>query len=47
MEVLDAARLAERLTWEDKEYWLHIKADSLLEKYPGKLGTEHISKSII
>ena len=33
---VDATRLAERLMWEDKEYWVHINADSLLEKYPGE-----------
>jgi hypothetical protein len=36
MEVLDATGLAERLRWEDNEYWLHFEAGSPLEKYPGK-----------
>lgn len=35
MEVLDATSLVERLNWEAKEYWLHVEADSPLEKYPG------------
>jgi len=38
MEVLDAAGLAERLRWEDKEYCLHLEAETPLEKYPGKHG---------
>jgi hypothetical protein len=37
MEVLDATGLAERLRWEDNEYWLHLEAESPFEKYPGKL----------
>ena len=36
MEVLDATSLAERLKWEAKEYWLHLEAESPLDKYPGK-----------
>jgi|TARA_R110002003_G_scaffold107_4_gene8967 hypothetical protein len=36
MEVLDATSLAERLKWEAKEYWLHLEAETPLEKYPGK-----------
>jgi hypothetical protein len=40
MEVLDATSLAERLKWEAKEYWLHLEADTPLEKYPGK-GTKY------
>jgi Xaa-Pro dipeptidase len=38
MEVLDATRLAERLKWEAKEYWVHLEAESPLDKYPGKAG---------
>jgi Xaa-Pro dipeptidase len=37
MEVLNATGLAERLRWEDNEYWLHLEAESPFEKYPGKL----------
>lgn len=37
MEVLDASSLAERLKWEAEEYWLHLEADSPLEKYPGEI----------
>jgi Xaa-Pro dipeptidase len=36
MEVLDATSLAERLKWEAKEYWLHLDAETPLDKYPGK-----------
>jgi Xaa-Pro dipeptidase len=36
MEVLDASNLAERLKWEAKEYWLHLEAETPLEKYPGE-----------
>jgi Xaa-Pro dipeptidase len=36
MEVLDATSLAERLKWEAKEYWLHLQAETPLEKYPCK-----------
>ena len=36
MEVLDATGLAERLRWEDNEYWLHLEAESPFEKYPGE-----------
>jgi Xaa-Pro dipeptidase len=36
MEVLDATTLAERLKWEAKEYWLHLEAETPLDKYPGK-----------
>jgi len=35
MEVLDATGLAERLKWEAKGYWLHLEAETPLEKYPG------------
>jgi len=27
--------LAERLEGEEKEFWLHMEADSPFEKYPG------------
>lgn len=37
MQVLDATSLAERLKWEAKEYWLHLDADTPLEKYPGRV----------
>ena len=33
---LDALNLAERLRWEQQEYWLHLEAASALEKYPGE-----------
>jgi Xaa-Pro dipeptidase len=36
MEVLDAISLAERLEWEAKEYWLHLEAETPLDKYPGR-----------
>lgn len=36
MEVLDDTSLADRLRSQDKEYWLHMEADTPLEKYPGK-----------
>jgi Xaa-Pro dipeptidase len=36
MEVLDATSLAERLKWEAKEYWLHLEAETPLDKYPGE-----------
>jgi Xaa-Pro dipeptidase len=36
MEVVDATDLAERLRWEDNEYWLHFEVESPLDKYPGK-----------
>jgi Xaa-Pro dipeptidase len=31
-----ATSLAERLMWEQQDYWLHLDAESPLEKYPGK-----------
>ncbi|RMZ68596.1 peptidase d [Pyrenophora seminiperda CCB06] len=36
MEVLDATGLAERLRWEDNEYWLHLEAETPFDKYPAK-----------
>lgn len=35
--LLDANTLAERLRWERQDYWLHLEAESALEKYPGQL----------
>lgn len=37
MEGLNTMSLVERLEGEDKEYWLHVEADSPLEKYPGEI----------
>jgi Xaa-Pro dipeptidase len=37
MEVLDATSLVNRLRGEAKEYWLHLEAETPLDKYPGKL----------
>ncbi|KAE8848996.1 hypothetical protein HRS9122_03012 [Pyrenophora teres f. teres] len=36
MEVLDATGLAERLRWEDNDYWLHLEAETPFDKYPAK-----------
>lgn len=36
MEALNAMDLAKRLQWEAQGYWLHLEADSSLEKYPGE-----------
>ncbi|KAF2849087.1 hypothetical protein T440DRAFT_469521 [Plenodomus tracheiphilus IPT5] len=36
MDGFDVSGLAERLEWEDKEYWFHVEADSPLDKYPAK-----------
>lgn len=35
MAGFDAHALAERLRWEQQDYWLHMEAESALEKYPG------------
>ncbi|RAR09050.1 xaa-pro dipeptidase [Stemphylium lycopersici] len=46
MEVLDAAGLAERLRWEDKEYCLHLEAESPLEKYPAKQHARRVQEKL-
>lgn len=37
MEGFDATQLADRLSWEQQDYWLHVETSSPLEKYPGGL----------
>jgi hypothetical protein len=37
MEHVNAEKLAERLSGEGMDYWIHIEADSNLDKYPGTL----------
>lgn len=46
MEVLDATSLAERLKWEGKEYWVHLKADSPLDKYPAKQHARRVQEKL-
>ncbi|ORY16418.1 hypothetical protein BCR34DRAFT_105189 [Clohesyomyces aquaticus] len=36
MAQIDPTNLAERLRWEQQDYWLHVESDSSLEKYPAK-----------
>ncbi|KAH7406853.1 peptidase M24, structural domain-containing protein [Phaeosphaeria sp. MPI-PUGE-AT-0046c] len=46
MEVLDAKSLAERLKWEAKEYWLHLEAESPLDKYPAKQHARRVQEKL-
>ncbi|KAH8731675.1 hypothetical protein GQ44DRAFT_822548 [Phaeosphaeriaceae sp. PMI808] len=46
MEVLDATSLAERLNWEAKECWLHIEAETPLEKYPAKQHARRVQEKL-
>ncbi|OAL04860.1 putative Xaa-Pro aminopeptidase, partial [Phaeosphaeriaceae sp. SRC1lsM3a] len=46
MEVLDATSLAERLKWEAKEYWLHLEAESPLDKYPAKQHARRVQEKL-
>ena len=36
MSQLDAKEVSDRLEGEDRDLWVHIEADTPLEKYPGK-----------
>lgn len=36
MEALDGRNLAARSSMELKEYWVHLDAEGVFEKYPGK-----------
>jgi Xaa-Pro dipeptidase len=36
MDGFDATELAERLNGEQQDYWVHVEAESPLEKYPGQ-----------
>ncbi|KAH9869980.1 hypothetical protein J1614_006901 [Plenodomus biglobosus] len=42
MNGFDVSGLAERLEWEDKEYWLHMDAESPFEKYPAKQHAQRV-----
>ncbi|KAF1835858.1 hypothetical protein BDW02DRAFT_267161 [Decorospora gaudefroyi] len=46
MEVFDATGLSERLRWEDNEYWLHLEAESPLEKYPAKQHARRVQEKL-
>ncbi|KAH7066784.1 hypothetical protein BKA63DRAFT_571187 [Paraphoma chrysanthemicola] len=46
MEVLDATSLSERLKWEAKEYWLHLEAETPLEKYPAKQHARRVQEKL-
>lgn len=42
MNEFDVSGLAERLECEDKEYWLHMDAESPFEKYPAKQHAQRV-----
>ncbi|KAF2843700.1 hypothetical protein M501DRAFT_924957 [Patellaria atrata CBS 101060] len=46
MNSLDADALAERLKGEMRDYWLHIEADSPLEKYPAKHHAQRVAERL-
>ncbi|KAH7081040.1 hypothetical protein FB567DRAFT_532345 [Paraphoma chrysanthemicola] len=46
MEVLDATSLSERLKWEAKEYWLHLEAETPLEKYPARQHARRVQEKL-
>ncbi|KAF2828073.1 hypothetical protein CC86DRAFT_369220 [Ophiobolus disseminans] len=46
MDVLDATSLSERLKWEAKEYWLHIEAETPLEKYPARQHARRVQEKL-
>lgn len=46
MNGFDVSGLAQRLEWEDKEYWLHLEADSPLEKYPAKQHARKVQEKL-
>ncbi|KAF2024316.1 putative Xaa-Pro aminopeptidase [Setomelanomma holmii] len=46
MEALDAIGLAERLKWEQKEYWLHLDSETPLEKYPAKQHARRVQEKL-
>jgi hypothetical protein len=35
---LDLGNLNAKLDWQNQDYWLHIDADTKLDKYPGEYG---------
>jgi hypothetical protein len=37
MAQLDAKEVSDRLEGENRDLWVHIEADTPLEKYPGRL----------
>ncbi|KAF2728620.1 hypothetical protein EJ04DRAFT_569387 [Polyplosphaeria fusca] len=46
MEHVDAMSLAERLRWEQQEYWMHLEAKSQLEKYPAKQHARRVQENL-
>lgn len=47
MEAIDGMDCAARLSMEAKEYWVHLDAESSLEKYPGWYEQSYSKKSLI
>lgn len=33
---LDLQHLNSKLDWQNQDYWLHLQADTKLDKYPGE-----------
>ncbi|EUC29584.1 hypothetical protein COCCADRAFT_29370 [Bipolaris zeicola 26-R-13] len=46
MQVLDATSLAERLRWEDQDYWLHLEAETPFDKYPAKQHARRVQEKM-
>ncbi|UPX16723.1 Xaa-Pro dipeptidase [Ascochyta rabiei] len=46
MEALDGMDLAERLSMDAKEYWVHLDADGPLEKYPARQHARRVQEKL-
>ncbi|KAF2011098.1 hypothetical protein BU24DRAFT_466827 [Aaosphaeria arxii CBS 175.79] len=42
----NAGELAERLRWEQQDYWVHLEAESPLEKYPAKQHARRVAEEL-
>ncbi|KAF1995721.1 hypothetical protein P154DRAFT_580595 [Amniculicola lignicola CBS 123094] len=42
----DASTLAERLRWEQQDYWMHLEATAPLEKYPAKQHARRVAEKL-